>query len=368
MKKKNYLALFISVMVVAMALAGCGSSSYNKAMESFAEDSYDYYEEPVAAYDGGYAEEEMYSDDIYEAKMATSDESASAENGELSEEQLEKSSSNRKLIKNVNMSVQTKEFDALIETVTNKIDALGGYAEELNVSGYSYDASSRSTRSAFVTARIPAAKLDAFVSTVSNNSNIISKNESTNDVTLEYSDVEARRNSLRIEQERLNELLKQAENIDVIIELENRLTDVRYELESYESRLRNIDNKVDYSTVYLDIQEVKDYTPVVTPEKTFGQRVAEGFLSGCSDALEGFQDFIIGFLTMLPGLIVFLLILAIIAFIIFLIVKLIIKLVKKTQAKKTVKKVNAAPMASVAPKTPVTQVQPETATKTEKND
>lgn len=343
MKKKNYIALFISLMLVSLTLAGCGSSSFNKASASYAEDSYGYYEEPAAVYDAGeYAEEEMYSDDIYEAKMASGAETADVENGELSEEQLEKSSSNRKLIKNVNMSVQTKEFDALIETITNKIDALGGYAEELNVSGYSYDASSRSTRSAFITARIPAAKLDAFVSTVSNNSNIISKNESTNDVTLEYSDVEARRNSLRIEQERLNELLKQAENIDVIIELENRLTDVRYELESYESRLRNIDNKVDYSTVYLDIQEVKDYTPVVTPEKSFGQRLAEGFVSGCVDALEGFEDFIIGFFTILPGLVVFFLVLAIIALIIFLIVKLIIKAVKKGRTKKAAKRVGAA--------------------------
>lgn len=327
MKKSRLINLIISVAIVSLSLAGCGSSKgsdYYAAGEAYAADDY-YMEEPMMAEESAY-----YSDDVYEmgseAQMKAVDNSSPA-----TESELESASDNRKLIKDVNMTVQTKEFDALIETITNKIDALGGYAEEMNVSGFEYEASSRSTRSAYITARIPAKNLKSFVSVISENSNITSKNESTRDVTLEYSDVEARRNSLRVEQERLNELIKQAESVDVIIELENRLTDVRYELESYESRLRNIDNKVDYSTVYLDIREVKDYTPVSTPEKTFGQRIADGFVSGCSDALDTFQEFIIGFISAIPGFIVFIIILSVIVFIICLVVKLIITIIQKSR-------------------------------------
>jgi len=325
MRKGRLFSILIGAMVVSLSLAGCGSSNksdYYAASES--------YSEPMMALAEESASDAYYSDDVYE--MGSEEKSMAADNAEpATESELESASSNRKLIKDVNMTVQTKEFDTLIETITNKIDALGGYAEEMNVTGYEYDSSSKSTRTAYITARIPAKNLKSFVSVISENSNITSKNESTRDVTLEYSDVEARRNSLRVEQERLNELIKQAESIDVIIELENRLTDVRYELESYESRLRSIDNKVDYSTVYLDIREVKDYTPVTTPEKTFGQRISEGFTTGCADALDSFQDFLVGFISAIPGIIVFVIILAIIVSIICLVVRLIITIIKKSR-------------------------------------
>lgn len=328
MRKNKLFSILVSAITVSLVLAGCGGSNKSDSYDGYYSEGSYYDSEPMMAMEE--AVEEYYSDDVYEvgseAKMAATD------NAEVAtESELESTASNRKLIKDVNMTVQTKEFDTLIETITNKIDALGGYAEEMNVTGYEYDSSSKSTRTAYITARIPAKNLKSFVSVISENSNITSKNESTRDVTLEYSDVEARRNSLRVEQERLNELIKQAESIDVIIELENRLTDVRYELESYESRLRSIDNKVDYSTVYLDIREVKDYTPVTTPEKTFGQRISEGFTTGCADALDSFQDFIVGFISAIPGIIVFVIILAIIVSIICLVVRLIITIIKKSR-------------------------------------
>ena len=341
---KKYSILFTS-MILAMSLCACGSSgsSSYKASESYAYDepAYATTEEAVA---GGYYAEDAY-EEAYDEDYASDDMYASGANGAMKEAPAESSgtegevkSSGRKLIKTVNLSAQTKEFDNLIATVTERIDSLGGYAEQMDVSGYTYRDSDTSVRTAYIVARIPANRLDSFIVAVSDNSNIISRNESTNDVTLEYSDVEARISSLRVEQKRLDELLSQADSLETIIALEDRLTEVRYELESYESRLRNMDNRVDYSTVYLDVQEVRDYTPVVTTPKTFWQRLGEGFVEGCEDAIENLGDFIIGFISILPGLIVFLIILAIIVFVIFLIVKLIIKSVKKSASKRASQK------------------------------
>lgn len=331
MRKFTYL---FTALTMAMSLAACGSSNHSAMKSEATSGSYaePYAAAEEAAYDeGDYSD--YYSDDFYESGDASAAKEAPAEN-EISDVQDNKSS--RKLIKTVNLSAQTKEFDKLIDTVTERIEALGGYAEQMDVSGYTYNSSDTSVRSAYIVARIPANRLDSFVVAVADNSNIISRNESTNDVTLEYTDVEARISSLRVEKQRLDELLSQADSLETIIALEQRLTEVRYELESYESRLRSIDNKVDYSTVYLDVQEVRDYTPVVTQPKSFWVRLGEGFVEGCVDALEGLGDFIIGFFSILPGLIVFIIILAIIVLIIFLIVKLIIKLVKKSIAKKAV--------------------------------
>ena len=109
-----------------------------------------------------------------------------------------------------------------------------------------------------MTVRIPAQQLDAFLSSVSEVSNVISRNDSVSDVTLQYVDMESHKKALTAEQDRLLELLEQAESVEDIITIESRLSDVRYQIESMESQLRTLQNQVSYSTVYLDIQEVEN--------------------------------------------------------------------------------------------------------------
>ena len=92
-------------------------------------------------------------------------------------------------------------------------------------------------------------------------SNITYRQENVEDVTLDYVDVESRKKMLETEQQRLLELLETAESLDDILTIESRLTEVQYELDSKESQLRTYDNQIDYSTVYLDINEVVRYTP-----------------------------------------------------------------------------------------------------------
>ena len=92
-------------------------------------------------------------------------------------------------------------------------------------------------------ARIPADRLDRFVETVESAGNVTSKQEQVTDVTLQYSDTESRKKSLEIEQERLWALLEKAESLDAVVALEARLSEIRYELESYTSQLRPYDNQ-----------------------------------------------------------------------------------------------------------------------------
>ena len=340
MKKFNKPLLYVLAAAAAFSLMGCGSS---------ASDSGAYYSD----YEGSYAknavtaEAAAYTDDLYDydyeddgdafADAAAYDNSAESSSASMADAEVTAASKKRKLIKTVNISAQTKEFDKLIANVTGKIESLGGYAETLDISGVEYNASSYSTRHAYIVARIPSDKLDLFVSSVAESSNITSKNESVSDVTLQYSDVEAHKESLKVEQERLNELLKEADSLETVIALEERLTEVRYELESYESRLRSMDNQVDYGTVDLNISEVKDYTPAPIESKTFGQRLLEGFLEGCESAVTSLGDFIVGFVTAFPVILVILFIIAVIAGVIFLIVRLIITIVKRGSNKKAKK-------------------------------
>lgn len=325
MKKNLYLSIVCMVATSAL-LSACGGSS--------AKSSADNYEYAYAAEEAAYEEyeEAYYDDDVYAYSGSSADYTNGSDGTEVASDEQLMASSNRKLIRTVNLSVETREFDALIENVQSKIKQLGGYAESSNISGNSY--SKTGSRNAYIVARIPQDKLDSFVTVIESSTNITSKSENAEDVTLSYADVQARKDSLRVEQERLNELLEQADSLETIIALQSRLTEVRYEIESYESRLRTMDNQVTYSTVYLDINEVKEYKPEPVEDPTFAERLSEAFLDNCESAFETIQDFFIGFISFLPILLVLIIIFGIIGLIIFGIVKLFIFVIKKIMAKK----------------------------------
>ena len=243
--------------LMALGLTGCGASSKGAATEA-------------AVADSAYLSDDMYSYDNSYYEEAASEEYDSTTGSTENVEKVQDTS--RKLIKNVDMSVETEEFDTLLANVEKRIEALGGYIETSNVyNGSTYKAAGN-LRTANITARIPAESLNEFLSLVSEASNVISKNESVTDVTLQYVDMQSHKEALQTEQQRLLELLEQAETIDDIITIESRLSDVRYQIESMESQLRTFDNQVSYSTVYLYIDEVKTYTQ--TEEQTRLQRMA----------------------------------------------------------------------------------------------
>ena len=120
-------------------------------------------------------------------------------------------------------------------------------------------------------------------------------------MTLQYSDIESRKKSLTIEQDRLWELLEKAESVDSIIALEARLSEIRYQLESFESQLRTYDNQVDYSTVSISIDEVRVLTPT-TPD-TIATRIQKGFSRNLEGVCNGMVNFFVWFLSSLPSLV-----------------------------------------------------------------
>ena len=223
---------------------------------------------------------------------------------------------NRKWIVTVNIDAETEDMDTLLTQVEEQINALKGYVEDQNIRNGSAYSGYRRYRSAELTVRIPVEQVDAFVGHMEGVSNIVSSSKSRQDVTLNYVDTESRLNALRTEEARLLELLAQAESMYDLLEIEGRLSDVRYQLESAASQLKLYDNQVDYATVYLYISEVQEYTPVA--EKTVWQRIGEGFM----DSLEGLWTILVElFVFLLAGSPYLVVIAGILALIVFLVKK-----------------------------------------------
>lgn len=223
------------------------------------------------------------------------------EDVELSEGDTEQVTDERKIIETIDLSVQTKNFDALLDGLYSQIDALGGYVESSDISGNSFDY--EGNRSAMLTVRIPAEQSDAFSEYVSQNSVVTRRNVTTEDVTLKYIDIESRLSALETERASLEALLAQATSVEEVITVRERLTQVIASIESYTAQLRTLQNLVSYTTVTLNIYEVEK--TVVVEEQTVWERIAYEFGENLQSVGEWFVECFVFVVTSLPFLIPF---------------------------------------------------------------
>lgn len=288
---KKYLSLLLSLVLLAVLLAGCGSAANS-----------------TASYDRGMVE------------YAVSDEAAMApaEGAALKNTAADTGSTalpeNRKWIVTVNLTAETDDLDALRSALDEKIAALNGYVEDQSVNNGSAYQSSRRYRSANLTIRIPADSIDGFLQDVGGIANIVRQDKSIEDVTLNYVATESRLKALETEEARLLELLAQAENMSDLLEIEARLSEVRSELENYASQKRLYDNQIDYATVYLAIEEVQEYTPVEEP--TLWERISKGFRDNLEGVGDDLLDVLVWFVVSLPYLVVFAVVITIIVLVV----------------------------------------------------
>lgn len=234
------------VLALLLLLTGCGSSSMKSDTVA---------ETWAASYDSGYGEDGLETPG--------------------SEGASDNLPQGRKFIIRMDIDAEAQELEPALQTVTDRLTALGGYVEDQYIyNGSLY--SGRRYRNASLTLRVPADKLPELIATVEEAGNVVSSSRSTEDVTLQYVDTESRITALKTEQARLLELMEQAETMSDLLEIESRLTEVRGDLERYTSQLKVLSNQVDYATVSLSLSEVQEYTPVV--EKTRWEKITEGFV------------------------------------------------------------------------------------------
>ncbi|MBE5880747.1 MAG: DUF4349 domain-containing protein [Lachnospiraceae bacterium] len=318
MKKcSKKLTVWLLGLALVLTLCGCGGSSKESAVTSEMADSAPMEQawDTNGLYSTGAITDEYASEEAVEEDYAEEPMEESAASGDGGSEDLGNTvASNRKLIRRVNLNVETQDFPGLTQFIENKVNELGGYMETSNISGGSYEYDTR--RTAQYTVRVPVDKLDALVGAVAEQGNVTNKNESATDVTLTYVDTKSRKEAYEVEYERLMALLEKAEDIDTIVALESRLTSVRYEIQGLESQLRTYDNLVDYATIDISIREVVVYTPVEPEKKTDFERMTEGFVNSLQNIAYDIKEFAIDFVIDLPYLVLWAIIIGIIVLIV----------------------------------------------------
>lgn len=292
MKKTTKLLALALAVVLALGLAGCGAkTSYIASEEAYDSSPMEAPASAESFMDAGFANtasgSTLYSE--------SGDRSASAEPADMSE----------KIIYSASARLETTEFDTALEKIQALVKELGGFMESTSISGNNYSSIARGStggRSASYTIRVPSDKFALLTGSLSDIGNVPYCNTYMQNVTMEYYDVQSRLEAYKTQETRLLEMLAVAESVEDMLAIQQQLTDVQYEIDSLSGRLRYYDHQVTYSTVSLDVTEVREYTPEPTITLTYWQRMTRGFAESLKNVGGFFQDLFLWFVTSLPWL------------------------------------------------------------------
>ena len=186
-----------------------------------------------------------------------------------------------KLIYTANLTIESKDFDAARTALTDAVSAAGGYLESSNESSYT-----GSSRTLSLTIRVPQDNYASFLEAAAQAGNLVDKSEQVQDVTTQYMDIEARLSNLTAQRTRLQELQAQADTLADLLEIESSLSDVQYQIESWQSQLDWYSNQVSCCTVYITLNEVETLTPTST---SFGAKLLAALRNGWTGFVSGAQ-------------------------------------------------------------------------------
>lgn len=283
MKKRTIL--WITAILIFALLTGCGASA---KMEETDEMEYDY---------AAGATVESFNTSMAEPQEAPAVEEIVEDGAETPTAEPTAQSLSEKIIYSGYVYLQTTTFDDALAQLEAAVNEFGGFIQSSGVDGncrtYSDGTTEVTDRWANYVVRIPATKFESFMTMTGELGNVTNSSRSAENVTSQYTDYEARLSSLTIQEERLLSMLEASADLESLIALEARLSEVRYEIEQIERSLRDLDQRLSYSTVTLEIREVEIYTPTAPVTRTFGEKLSDAFSDAWTGLVRGSQNFVL---------------------------------------------------------------------------
>jgi len=323
--------LFIFAVLIA-AISGCsgargiydsmdgGGASYNTASTNKTSES-----RPIPA-DMAYAPAPASApqDDAgeaydYDYKTSTSELQGNPESGSSG---TASNTNTLMFIKTANIDIRTDNFDNDTAEIKNITDTYGGYFESSNLYTPNQKQGQKRLRRYNATVRVPVANYESAKAAFEAIGRLYSSNETSKEVSAEYFNTQSRLETLKTEEERLLILIDEAIDMRVLIELEQRLSETRTQIELYEAQLLRLESLTSYSTIVLNLTETTE-DEIIPPDDSFIARLTSGFKNSVSATL-----------TFLQNVAVFLAYIAIPALLILLMFIIVRLVVKRPAAKK----------------------------------
>ena len=244
MKKRNIIIAAITLSLIGAAVLGACSYNYVGDKSS-----------GVTSYSTEDCVEAEYSSEDFQTEEYSEPITQTSDNATTTSTDAEKISFGQKLIKDVNVTIETTDPTQTLEVLQAKTLLADGYVEYSYVTSDSGHWPNSDTTTGYVTLRIPAEQYDSFMKSIGDCGTIIYESSSVQDVTSDYMDSESRVSNLKAEEERLQTLLEKAESLDEIFLIEDKLSDIRSTIEYYESSLQYYDSQTAYSTFSIELKQ-----------------------------------------------------------------------------------------------------------------
>lgn len=326
MKNRVKLSILVLVMVISTGLTACSSGSGSSASsgEMASSDSISssykssgitnsFGEYSIAEPDYNYEEQDEY---VEQQENGTSEASSEIDN---KIDNNDKASNiilaEDKLVYRCTVDIETLNFD---ESYSSLQELMSEYnciveSEDFGDDSVSYFYTNYYSSDKYISGktdtiiiRVPSDNYKNFVNDYGKLGNIVSKNQTVENITQKYYDTTSQVNGLKEQMARLEGMLEQATEIEDMITINKEITDLQSQINSLTTQIITMDTDVAYSYVTLTLEEVVEYTDMESPVKT--NTFVDRLKNQCIDTWKGFLQFlenlIFAIISLIPAIVI----------------------------------------------------------------
>lgn len=210
-----------------------------------------------------------------------------------SSDKKEQENIEQKIIKTGDIRFETNDLEETYSKMTTAVKKYNAIVQN-DTEGKDYGSVFRK-----IIVRVPSKNFDLFLSDISKGVAYFDNKEiSSQDVTEEYIDIDARLKAKKVLESRYLELLKKANKVTEMLEIEKQLSAIREEIEAKEGQLRYMQSQISMSTITIEFYKTVANEGGATI--SYGSKIWNAITSG----FNGISSFFIGLLSIWPFLIV----------------------------------------------------------------
>lgn len=197
----------------------------------------------------------------------------------------------KKIIKNAHLVIEVKDHKKFNAQVQAAVQEAGGYIAQAEQNKNDYKIEH------ILTIKVPVAQFDVAVNRLTNaQENIITQKITSQDVTGEVVDTKARLEAKRQVRQRYLDLLKQAKNMEEILQVQKEINELQVDMEAAAGRVNYLTHQASMSTIELTFYQVLNANANYPLQPSFAQRV----LNSLSAGLEWLGEMLLILLTLWP--------------------------------------------------------------------
>ncbi|MBP2069530.1 DUF4349 domain-containing protein [Anaerococcus nagyae] len=251
-------------------------------------------------------------------ESAPVNESLDSSTDEVEDKQISKDidysdiSSDRKIENIFDYTFESINYDQDYDKLTKLVDDHKGYIESSNLNIDTGRNGDENIRNFGASIKIPQEESNKFKNEIVKIGKIIYQSSYTNDLTSSYKDINIRLSSKQKELDKLNDLMKNAKNIDETMAIQARILEVEEEIDQIKSMIKDVDSKVTYDTFDININEVYDYNNYANNNPDFSSRIKEAFKDSIHIFSKFWQDLLVAIVSIWPLILVAIIIIYII--------------------------------------------------------